>query len=294
MPPLHDNDHNRQKKAAVINDFTSFGRCSLAVTIPILSALKVQCCSVPTAIFTNHTGYPSFAWTDYTDHLDDYIREWQKLHLRFDAIATGFLGSHRQVDFVQRFLTTFRDERTIVVVDPVMGDYGRLYATYDATLAESMRAFLDVADVLTPNLTEACVLANRPYDPAITDAELLELCQQLTSRHATKIVVSGIARGSELVNFVFERDCSPQLFAEPKIGNDRSGSGDVFASVILADAVNGVPFAESVQRASNFVAKAVARTVALGIPEQDGLAIEEVLTELIPCSITNRTSDREP
>ena len=294
MPPLHEPDHNRQKKAAVINDFTSFGRCSLAVTIPILSALKVQCCSVPTAIFTNHTGYPSFAWTDYTDHLDDYIREWQKLYLRFDAIATGFLGSHRQVDFVQRFLTTFRDERTIVVVDPVMGDYGRLYATYDATLAESMRAFLDVADVLTPNLTEACVLANRPYDPAITDAELLELCQQLTSRHATKIVVSGIARGSELVNFVFERDCSPQLFAEPKIGNDRSGSGDVFASVILADAVNGVPFAESVQRASNFVAKAVARTVELGIPEQDGLAIEEVLTELIPCSITNRTSDREP
>ena len=293
MPPLHDTDHNRQKKAAVINDFTSFGRCSLAVTIPILSALKVQCCSVPTAIFTNHTGYPSFAWTDYTDHLDDYIREWQKLYLRFDAIATGFLGSHRQVDFVQRFLTTFRDERTIVVVDPVMGDYGRLYATYDATLAESMRAFLDVADVLTPNLTEACVLANHPYDPAITDAELLELCQQLTSRHATKIVVSGIARGSELVNFVFERDCSPQLFAEPKIGNDRSGSGDVFASVILADAVNGVPFAESVQRASNFVAKAVARTVELGIPEQDGLAIEEVLTELIPCSITNRTSDRE-
>ena len=131
MPPLHDTDHNRQKKAAVINDFTSFGRCSLAVTIPILSALKVQCCSVPTAIFTNHTGYPSFAWTDYTDHLDDYIREWQKLYLRFDAIATGFLGSHRQVDFVQRFLTTFRDERTIVVVDPVMGDYGRLYATYD-------------------------------------------------------------------------------------------------------------------------------------------------------------------
>ena len=293
MPPLHDTDHNRQKKAAVINDFTSFGRCSLAVTIPILSALKVQCCSVPTAIFTNHTGYPSFAWTDYTDHLDDYIREWQKLYLRFDAIATGFLGSHRQVDFVQRFLTTFRDERTIVVVDPVMGDYGRLYATYDATLAESMRAFLDVADILTPNLTEACVLANHPYDPAITDAELLELCQQLTSRHATKIVVSGIARGSELVNFVFERDCSPQLFAEPKIGNDRSGSGDVFASVILADAVNGVPFAESVQRASNFVAKAVARTVELGIPEQDGLAIEEVLTELIPCSITNRTSDRE-
>ena len=281
MPTHPTPDHNRQKKAAVINDFTSFGRCSLAVTIPILAALKVQCCSVPTAIFTNHTGYPSFAWTDYTDHLDDYIREWQKLHLRFDAIATGFLGSHRQVDFVRRFLEAFRDDQTLVVVDPVMGDYGRLYPTYDATLAESMRAFLDVADILTPNLTEACVLANRPYDPAITDDELLELCERLTSRHANKIVVSGIARGTELVNFVFERGQAPQIVAEPKIGNDRSGSGDVFASVILADAVNGVPFAESVRRASAFVAKATAHTSKLGIYEEDGLAIEDVLKELV-------------
>jgi pyridoxine kinase len=87
-------DHNRQKKAAVINDFTSFGRCSLAVTIPILSAMKVQCCPVPTAFFTNHTGFDSFAWTDNTPHLDEYIAEWRKLGLRFDAIQTGFLGSH--------------------------------------------------------------------------------------------------------------------------------------------------------------------------------------------------------
>ncbi len=280
MNQCQDNTHNHQRKAAVINDFTSFGRCSLAVTIPILSALKVQCCSVPTAIFTNHTGYPSFAWTDYTSHLDDYIREWQKLDLRFDAIATGFLGSHQQVDFVQRFLKAFRDENTLVVVDPVMGDYGKLYATYDTTLAESMRAFLEVADILTPNLTEACVLANRPYDPDISDAELHKLCELLTETHARKIVVSGIARGTDLVNFVYERGQNPQIFAEPKIGNDRSGSGDVFASVILADAVNGLPFADSVRRASSFVAKAVARTVELGIPEQDGLAIEEVLHEL--------------
>lgn len=271
-------DHNRQKKAAVINDFTSFGRCSLAVAIPILSALKVQCCSVPTAFFTNHTGYPSFAWTDYTDHLDDYIREWQKLHLRFDAIASGFLGSRRQVDFVRRFLEAFRDEHTLVVVDPVMGDYGRLYPTYDLALAESMRSFLDVADILTPNLTEACVLANRHYDPSITDAELEALCSTLTARHVSKVVISGIPRGSELVNFIYEQGCPFQLFAEPKIGNDRSGSGDVFASVILADAINGVPFAESVRRASTFVAKAVKRTVEMGIPEQDGLAIEEVLS----------------
>ena len=122
-------DHNRQKKAAVINDFTSFGRCSLAVTIPILSAMKVQCCPVPTAFFTNHPGFDSFDWTDNTPHLDGYISEWRKLGLRFDAIQTGFLGSREQVDFVHRFIAAFKAPGTIVCVDPVMGDYGRLYPT---------------------------------------------------------------------------------------------------------------------------------------------------------------------
>ena len=172
-------DHNRQRKAAVINDFTSFGRCSLAVTIPILSAMKVQCCPVPTAFFTNHTGFESFSWTDNTASLDDYIREWKRLGLRFDAIQSGFLGSREQVAFVKRFIAAFRDESTVVCVDPVMGDYGRLYATYDDALAESMRSFLDIADVLTPNLTEACILADEPYRTDFSDAELESICRRL-------------------------------------------------------------------------------------------------------------------
>lgn len=273
-------DHNRQRKAAVINDFSSFGRCSLAVTLPILSALKVQCCSVPTAVFTNHTGFPKFSWTDYTDHMDDYIRDWQAIGLGFDAIATGFLGSVRQIDFVKRFVEAFRTPGTLVVVDPVMGDYGRLYPTYDRSLAESMRELLDVADVLTPNLTEACVLASRPYDPAISDEELASLCEELTSRRATRCVVSGLTRGSDLVNFIYERGAKPQLYAMPKLGPDRSGTGDVFSSVIVGDLVRGKAFAEAVRHAADFVSHAVARTIELDLPATDGLAIEEVLGEL--------------
>ncbi len=274
-------DHNRQRKAAVINDFTSFGRCSLAVTIPILSAMKVQCCPVPTAFFTNHTGFESFSWTDNTASLDDYIREWKRLGLRFDAIQSGFLGSREQVDFVKRFIAAFRDERTVVCVDPVMGDYGRLYATYDDALAESMRSFLDVADVLTPNLTEACILADEPYRTDFSDAELESICRRLAERGTGRVVVSGIPRGETLVNFVYVSGRAPVLCAERKIGGDRSGTGDVFASVILADAVNGVDFAESVRRASAFTASAVRRSVELGLPEKDGLAIEEVIGELV-------------
>ena len=251
-----DVNHNTQKKAAVINDFTSFGRCSLAVTIPILSAMKVQCCPVPTAFFTNHTGFDSFAWTDNTSHLDDYIAEWRKLNLRFNAIQTGFLGSREQVDFVLRFLAAFRTPETIVCIDPVMGDYGKLYPTYDKHLAESMRGFLDVADSLTPN------------------------CEKLAARHADRIVISGIPRGDTLVNFIYETGRGTSLCVEPRIGADRSGTGDVFSSVILGDAVNGVDFATSVCKASRFTAAAVRRSVELGIPEKDGLAIEEVLKEL--------------
>jgi len=274
-------DHNRQRKAAVINDFTSFGRCSLAVTIPILSAMKVQCCPVPTAMFTNHTGFDSFAWTDNTPNLDSYIEEWLKLGLSFDAIQTGFLGSREQVAFVSRFLAAFRAPGTIVCIDPVMGDYGRLYPTYDRDLAESMRSFLDVADILTPNLTEACVLAGRPYNPDIPDAELTSLCEELSSRNSAKIVVSGIPRGDSLVNFIYEPGGAVSQCVEGRIGADRSGTGDVFASVILGDAVNGVDFAASVGEASRFTALAVRRSVEMGIPEKDGLAIEEVLKELM-------------
>ena len=273
-------DHNRQKKAAVINDFTSFGRCSLAVTIPILSAMKVQCCPVPTAFFTNHTGFDSFAWTDNTSHLDDYIEEWRKLVLRFDAIQTGFLGSCEQVAFVHRFISAFKAPGTIVCVDPVMGDYGHLYPTYDRERAESMRSFLDEADILTPNLTEACFLANEPYRTDFTDAELDSICARLAEKNGSKVVVSGIPRGDALVNFIYEQGRPSSLHAEPKIGGDRSGTGDVFASVILGDAVNGLDFAESVRKASAFTAKAVRRTVELGLPPKDGLAIEEVLGDL--------------
>ncbi len=273
-------DHNRQRKAAVINDFTSFGRCSLAVAIPILSAMKVQCCPVPTAFFTNHTGFDSFAWTDNTPHLDAYIEEWKKLGLRFDAIQSGFLGSSEQAEFVRRFVAAFKAHGTIVCVDPVMGDYGKLYPTYDRRRAESMRSFLDVADILTPNLTEACFLADEPYRTDFTDAELESLSRRLSERNGCKVVISGIARGDALVNFVYEPGRGSSIHAETKIGGDRSGTGDVFASVILADAVNGVDFAESVRKASSFTANAVRRTVEMGLPPKDGLAIEEILGEL--------------
>lgn len=274
--------HNHQKKVAVINDFTGFGRCSITVSLPILSVMGMQCCPLPTALLSNHTGFPSFAWTEFTDQMELWMDEWEKLELRFNAIATGFLGSVAQIETVQRFFARFRTEDTIVVVDPVLGDHGRLYQTCTPEIAAGMRELAAAADYLTPNLTEAFLLAGEPYQPHPTEETLGALCRTLSARGPQKIVISGLDYGAELGNYVFEAGKPAQLLKETKIGSWRSGTGDVFAAILTGDAVNGVEFAASVRRASGFVARAIGRSDAMGIPLTDGIAFEEQLSELLP------------
>ena len=274
--------HNNQKKAAVINDFSGFGRCSIAVQLPILSAMGMQCCPLPTAIFSNHTGFPSCAWTDYTDHMAAYMEEWKKLNLHFQAISSGFLGSHRQIDLVERFLTMFKTPDTVAVVDPVMGDHGKLYRTYSTELVEGMRSLVHSADILTPNLTEACLLTRRHYDPNVSEVELGHMCEELCENRAKKVVISGLFHGDSLDNFVYETGKAPRMVQERRVGSPRSGTGDVFCAIITGCAVNGVDFADSVAMASGFVARSIVRSEELGIPTTDGIAFEELLGELIP------------
>ncbi len=272
--------HNRQKKIAVVNDFCGFGRCSLTVAIPIISALRVQCCPVPTSIFSNHTAYDSFFYTDYTGHMEAYIEEWKKLNLQFDGIVTGFFGSPEQTKIVKNFLECFKRNGTITVIDPIMGDGGNLYATYSPELAGQMKELLPYADILTPNLTEACILAETEYQEHMSDGELETLCEKLSAMGPKKIVISGLERGDCLVNFVFEAGKEPVTIAEQKVGPCRAGTGDVFSAIIAADAVNGVEFLASVRHAAVFIAKVLKRAVELEIPETDGICFEEFLTEI--------------
>ncbi|MCQ2443087.1 MAG: pyridoxamine kinase [Oscillospiraceae bacterium] len=272
--------HNHQKKAAVINDFSGFGRCSIAVSLPILSAMGMQCCPLPTAIFSNHTGFPSFSWMDYTERMTDYMLEWKKLDLRFNAIATGFLGSVRQIEIVEQFLELFCTPETIVVVDPVMGDNGSLYPTYTMEMAESIRELARHADILTPNLTEACILTGQPYRTDFSEEELAQMCQQLHQLGAKKVVITGLDKGDSFVNFVSELGQPFCVIRVGKAGASRSGTGDVFSSIITGNAVNGVGFAESVHQAASFVAAAIRRSEELGLPRTDGVAFEEVLPRL--------------
>ena len=152
-----------QIKIAMINDLSGYGRCSITVALPVLAALKIQCCPVPTSVLSNHTGFPVYFFDDYTDKMEPYIEKWKELGLSFDGIVSGFLGSERQIQIVKDMITEFKKPETKVIVDPIMGDHGETYATYTETMCRKMRELAEMADILTPNLTEACILTERPF-----------------------------------------------------------------------------------------------------------------------------------
>lgn len=270
-----------QKKIAIINDIAGFGRCAVAVELPIISYMGVQCCPVPTAILSNHMGYPNFFIDDYTDRMETYIDNWKKLGLRFDGIASGFLGSVEQIGIVQRFIDTFAKEDTLVIVDPVMGDHGKLYSTYTEELCSRLKELLGRADITTPNLTEACRLADIPYREGMwRKKELYVMAERISSLGPSRVVVTGIPQGEFIANYVYERGEEPLVIRTHRAGAERSGTGDVFAAIIAADGVNGVPFQKSVRKASGFVKKCIVRSDEREVPKTDGVCFEEILYQL--------------
>lgn len=272
--------HNHQKKIAVINDFSGFGRCSIAVALPVISALKIQCCPLPTSIFSNHTGFKSFFFDDYTDKMTSYINEWKKLHLKFNGITTGFLGSKRQIEIVTQFFRDFKSSDTLIIVDPVMGDYGKPYPTYTLEMCDEMKKLVQYADIITPNLTELCILTDTPYKDQWKLSEIHDMAETLSVQGPQKIVVTGITQGNFIANYCFESGSAPRVLRTHKVGTQRSGTGDIFAAIIAADAVNGVPFDISVKKASNFIKKCILKSIELDIPVTDGVCFEEVLHTL--------------
>lgn len=279
------------KKIAIINDISGYGRCSISVIQPIVSHLGVQGCPVPTAIFSNHTGFPSFFCKDFTRYMQAYIDEWKKLELNFDAIMTGFLGSAQQIGIVEQFIRDFGgaekcgcdgSERPIVIVDPVMGDNGHIYPTYTRKMCREMKKLIAYADILTPNITEACFLTDTPYcEAGWKHAELAEIARKLQAMGAKKLVITGIRMGDNYIgNAVCEENGEMEFQRQMVVQQTRSGTGDVFASVLGADAVNGVDFAHSVKRASNFVRRCLVETAKGTAPLNTGIDFESQLYRL--------------
>lgn len=272
----------RQKRIALINDITGFGRCSVTVELPLISALKVQACPFPTALLSVHTGFPSHYIDDCTDRMRPYMENWKENGLTFDGIATGFIGSAAQIGIVIDFIEMFRTAETKVMVDPVMGDNGRLYASYTPEMCREMRRLLHYADLVTPNLTEACELLELPYpeDGAVTDEELLHMARALSDAGPAQVVITGLCSGDVIRNLIYERGREPEILRQRKIGIDRSGTGDAFAAIVAASLVRGETLHAAVTRAAEFISRVLKYMEPLDIPWNWGLAFEEYLTDL--------------
>ncbi len=273
--------HNTIPKIAAVNGIVGFGKSSLAVTVPVISAMGIQCCPVPTALFSNHPGFPQFYKQNLTAELPSYLDYWQKLSLTFDGILSGFLSSIEQIELVKRLITDFSTERTRVIIDPVMGDNGHLYSVYTKEMCEAMKQLVSCAHILTPNLTEACILAGMDYHSGDwTDEELHHLLDRLTRYPAGQIVVSGITSEDFLVNLIYDKEQGTTIQKQKKAGNERSGTGDVFAAIIASNAVRGIPFEESVTMAGQFVREAIIYTEEHHLPSTDGVYFEPLLGRL--------------
>ncbi|MCF0245409.1 MAG: pyridoxamine kinase [Ileibacterium sp.] len=272
---------SKQKTIALINDLSGFGRCSLTVSLPILSALQVQCAVLPTCILSNHTAYPSYLFHDLTDDMSPWMEEWKKLDLSFNGIYTGFLGSEDQIQKVKDFCTMFQTSQTCMIVDPVMGDHGKIYPTYTEGMCEKMKELARMADVLTPNLTEACRLLDRPFRNDYSKEDLERIIRDLLDLGPQKAVISGLEMDDEVFNLAIERGKEPCWIPTKKVLPFRHGTGDVFASVIAGDAVKGLGFYESVQKAADFVHDCLLISNQLEVPMEDGVAFEEILGNLI-------------
>ena len=282
-------------RLAMINDIAGFGRCSTTVSLPVISVMKVQVCPVPTSVLSNHLGFPLCHFDDYTSHMRDYIKVWNELGLTFDGLYCGFLGNEEQIDIVREFVEMFRPP--LFLLDPVMGDHGRAYSSITETHVQKMKELLPLADIITPNITEACLLTGTPWkDREWTMPELSGLCERLAdicqqesvssgeasvgTVSSASIVITGIRQGDSLVNFLWD-DGVYTTVSTPIAGASRPGTGDIFASILAADAVRGETLLSSVQKAANFVGLCIAGSEKAGTPVQEGVVFEKYLAALL-------------
>ncbi|WP_417043307.1 pyridoxamine kinase [Dysosmobacter sp.] len=271
-------------RVAAIHDMSGFGRCSLTVAIPILSAMGIQCCPLPTAFLSTHTGgFEGFTFLDMTDEMPKVSTHWKQLGLSFQALYSGFLGSERQIGIVEDFIRDFRAPGTVVVVDPVMGDHGRVYQTYTPAMCAGTAHLAAQADVITPNLTEAALLLDIPYEDLPTgEAGCREIVERLSLDGKRSVVLTGAsAEEGETGAVCYDASTGRvEVVETQRVPREFHGTGDVFASVLTGALVQGASLTEAARAAVDFVRLCAERTAAEGLPMREGVDFEPLLGTL--------------
>lgn len=275
---------NKVKKVAAVHDLSGVGRVSLTVVIPILSSMGFQVCPLPTAVLSSHTQYPHFSFLDLTDEMPRIISEWKRLEVEFDAIYTGYLGSPRQIRIVSDFINDFRCEDSLVVVDPVLGDNGKLYTNFDETMVKEMQQLITKANVITPNLTELFCMLDLPYKGENTDEELKQYLRHLSDKGPEIVIITSVPVPGE--------PHKTSVYAYNRVGNrywkvtcpylpaHYPGTGDTFTSVVTGALLQGDSLPIALDRATQFILQGIRATFGYEYDNREGILLEKVLHNL--------------
>ncbi len=270
------------KKIAVVNDISGCGKCSLTVSLPIISVMGIECCPVPTAILSNQTGFDSFYCADFTEHLTNYIDVWKRRNLTFDAVLTGYLASEKQADIIIDFIDSFGKNAT-VFVDPVMADDGVLYGTYNEELCKKVKMLSKKANILTPNLTELCILCDADYNELSREHDIKKIsdsAKSLLSDVTEAVIVTGVKTEAEILNVIVDKS-GTNVVKSPLLKGSYSGTGDIFSSIVCGAVTKGKSVTESVKLATDFISKSIKNTPTKLGYEPDGVNFQKSLEMLL-------------
>lgn len=286
------------QKIAVVSDLSGLGRCSLTAAIPIISAAGLECCPVTTAVLTNQTGYDSYYCSDLTDTIDKYAEEWGKLHFVPDVILTGYMASADQIDSVISLVENFKSKGSKIIVDPVMADAGVIYKDYNDEMCAKMKVLCSEAEVITPNLTELCILSGREFAEISSGTKdeviekTVELAKTLLTDHLKLVVVTGIF----VDNFVYTVSVSREkvfVVKNRKYEGSFSGTGDMFSALFSSLYIKGFSPKYCVKKTVKFIQHSVDKTTDHDYCTCDGTDFQLDLKSLTTRKIVFKTTDKK-
>ena len=267
------------KKVAAINDLSGIGKCSLSAALPILSALKVQCCPLPTAILSSQTGFDEYTFLDLTNEMEKYYTTWKNLNLNIDTICSGFLGSINQIDIVSNFINS--NPNAFIIVDPVLGDNGLLYPIFNKKTCEKMKELVRHSDLITPNITEACLLLNKKYKDDFSEKEVINIAKELSHLGQNKVIITGIIKNNKIYNLSYDKEKNKSFtYGLPYNKCSYSGTGDIFVSIVCGLITNNYDLDFAVKTASDFIYKCVSFTSKYENDRNQGVMFEMFLNDL--------------
>ncbi len=269
------------KKILTIQDISCYGQCSLTVALPILSACGMETCILPSAVLSTHTsGFTDFTVRDLTDDIPAIEAHWQKEGISFDAIYTGYLGSLTQIDYVKHIFSTLKAEGGTIIVDPAMGDNGKLYPAFDKEYAAAMATLCAEADILLPNITEACFMTGVDYRETYDEQYITALLEKTAALGAKTVVLTGVSYEADKTGVVVYQEGAQTYYCHKKIAKGSHGTGDVYASAFVGALMNGKTAEESAKIAADYTLLCIENTQ--GDPDHwYGVKFEPMLKNLI-------------